>query len=106
MISKYMSRNTARRSLRKKDLTSSRGINGYALMPATENHANLHNMSICLFSTGKDLLPKGKKQPMTLFHMGIWFSLHYYWVDPTWFLPSLGAKDTDFAFKLNYSDQN
>lgn len=64
-------------------------------MPASENNANLHNASICLFSTGKDLLPKGKKQPMTLFHMGIWFSLHYYWVDPTWFLPSLGEKDTD-----------
>lgn len=106
MVSKYMPRNTARRSLRKKDLTSSCGINGNALMPASENHADLHNVSICLFSTGKDLPPKGKKQPMMLFHTGIWFSLHYYWVDPTRFLPSSGEKDADFAFKLSYSDQN
>lgn len=75
-------------------------------MPANENHTNLHNASICLFSTGKDLLPKGKKHPMVLFHVGIWFSLHYYWVDPTWSLPSSGEKDVDFAFKLSHSDQN
>lgn len=40
-------------------------------MHASENHADLHDVSIWLFSKGKDLLPKGKKQPMMLFHMGI-----------------------------------
>lgn len=69
-ISKYMSRNTTRRSLRKKDLTSSCGVNEHALMHASENHADLHDVSIWLFSKGKDLPPKGKKQPMKLFHVG------------------------------------
>lgn len=39
-------------------------------MHASENYTDLHDMSIWLFSKGKDLVPKGKKQPMTLFHMG------------------------------------
>lgn len=106
MISKYTSRNTTRRSLRKKDLTSSCGVNEHALMHASENHADLHDVSIWLFSKGKDLPPKGKKWPMKLFHVGTWFSLHYYWVTPTWLLPPSGRKDSDLDFKLNYSDQN
>jgi len=65
-----MSRNTTRRSLRKKDLTSSCGVNEHTLMHASENHTDLQEVSIWLFSNGKDSLPKGKKQPMTLFHMG------------------------------------
>lgn len=76
MISKYMSRNTIRGRFRKKkkqpnqQLPSSCGVNGQALMRASENHADLHDVSIWLFSKGKDLLPKGKKQPMELFRMG------------------------------------
>lgn len=107
------SRNTTRRSFRKKkkqqqnqQLTSSCGVNGHALMHASENHADLHDVSIWLFSKGKDLLPKGKKQPMMLFHMSVWFSLHYYCGAPTCLLPPSGRNDSDLNFKWNYSDQN
>lgn len=55
----------------------------HALMHASENHTDAHNVSIWLFSMGKNFAPKGKKQPMTLFHVGTWFSLHYYCVTPT-----------------------
>lgn len=51
-------------------LPSSCGVNGHALMHASENYADLHDVSIWLSSKGKDLLPKGKKQAMALLHMG------------------------------------
>lgn len=70
----------------------------HALMHASENHTDLHNVSIWIFFMSKKFVLKGKKQPMILFQVGTWFSLYYYWVTPTWLLSLSGRKDSDFNF--------